>query len=664
MRNSHKTFYDKTSENLMILSITRRLLLSLSMALAAASATHAQKFPISIPAHVDFDGPGSFPLRSWVILGDYPGAAVLNNRLYKSGNASLEVKSGGSVEAYLKLEPKSSYKLSVWMKTTSGADEVQVNINGLAENNISVASALADWALIEKTFNTGENQTRALVEFKNPANPGHNSSWIDELKIERIGDYTPQKPSGIRPLLPRKRVEHLGIMSQPDEKLQWLLDAKFGMFIHWGIYAGTARGEWAMHQMKLSPEKYRTFAYPESDEAYFAADKFDPKKWAELAKDAGMKYMVLTAMHHDGYALFESKAIDAFTSKQTHNRDFVKEYVDACRGAGLRVGLFKTLINWRYPGYYDWTGTDCKPNVFGYTTNRAHKENARMMKEELYAQTKELMTNYGKIDILFWDGGWLGQQGTSAAGAPFWESGKYMSPDNEWPVNPYFQDIEAESGKPLGLMGIVRKYQPDIIVNPRSGWVGDIRAEEGGARVTGPIRSEYVYEKCMTIAPGWGYTKHYENPEKVMTVDEIKEMLVDCVVRNMVFLLNAGPNRHGEIPSLAAERLRGIGQWLDKVGDAVYKTRGGPWNPKDGVYGFTYKDNKLFVYLLGEFEGDTFTLPSLNEGQEALKAYMVEDNSPVVMTLNNSREITLSGFKRTDKVATIIAVELNKNVME
>ena len=624
----------------------------------------AQKFPIEIPASVDFEGATSFPLRHWVILGSNSEAAGLTQKVAKSGKSSLEIKSGGSVESYLKLLPNSTYKISVWMKTASGADEVQLNVSELGENNASEASALAAWALIEKEFHTGDGQVRAILQFKNPENTGNNSSFIDALKIERIGDYKPQKPSGIKPFTPRQKVEHLGVTTQPDQKLDWLLDAKFGMFIHWGIYAGTGRSEWAMHDLKMRPEKYRAFAYPESGEKYFAADRYDPMKWAELAKSTGMKYMVMTAMHHDGYAMFESNAINAFTSKQTHNRDFVREYADACRAAGLKVGLFKTLINWRYPGYYDWTGTDCKPNVFGYTTDIAHKENARMMKEELYCQTKELMTNYGKIDILFWDGGYLGQQGTSAAGAPFWESGQYMDPKNEWPVNPRFQDLDEASGKPLGLMGIVRKYQPDIIVNPRSGWVGDIRAEEGGARVTGPIRSESIYEKCTSVGPGWGYSKNYENPDKIRTVDEIKEMLADCVVRNMVYLLNVGPDRHGEITPVVAERFREVGQWLEKVGDAVYSTRGGPWNPKDGVYGFTYKDNKFFVYLFGGFNGDTLTLPALNEGQQAIKAYVVADQTPVAMTQNNDREITLSGIKLNDKVVTILAVELNKNVMD
>jgi alpha-L-fucosidase len=219
----------------MPISKTKHLILCLALASAATPVIYAQKFPIEIPATVNFDGPESFPLRHWVTLGDYTEAAGLSKEVVKSGKSSLEVKSGGSVEAYLKLVPNSTYKLSVWMKTSSGSDEVQVNMTGLAENNISVASALADWTLIEKEFNTSDGQQRGIIEFKNPANPDHNSSWIDDLKIERMGDYTPEKPSGIKPLPPRKVVEHLGLTSQPDEKLKWLLDAKFGMFLH-GVF--------------------------------------------------------------------------------------------------------------------------------------------------------------------------------------------------------------------------------------------------------------------------------------------------------------------------------------------------------------------------------------------------------------------------------------------
>jgi alpha-L-fucosidase len=273
------------------------------------------------------------------------------------------------------------------------------------------------------------------------------------------------------------------------------------------------------------------------------------------------------------------------------------------------------------------------------------------------------MTKYGNIDQIFWDGGWLGQQGSDADGAYFWESGKYLDPKNQWPVNSYFQDKDEVTGKPLGLMGMVRKYQPDVLVNPRCGWYGDYKSEEGGAAVTGPIRSEEVFEKCMSIAGAWGYNSAMEDSTKIRTVDQMKKMLSDCVIRNITLLLNVGPDRHGQIPKPVANVLRSTGKWLKEVGDAVYGTRGGPWNPKDGQYGYTQKDNTIYVYLLSDFKGDTFTLPSLNKGQKVVRAYMVDSKKDVKTTQNRNREITLSGFDRTDKVVSIIVVELNTKVM-
>jgi alpha-L-fucosidase len=633
-------------------------ILMLGVLSCSAIVANAQKQSLTIPVKVDFEGNTISP---WVIVGN---SGKLTNKTFKNGNQSLEITSGSAAQCYLTLSPNSTYQISVWVKTNSGSDEVQLNLLGLAENNISKASTLTSWTLLKTEFHAGENQNKGIIEFKNPDNSNKNNVWIDDLEIERTGDYVSQAPKGIKPLAVRKQVMDQGIQTQPNEKLAWLLDAKFGMFIHWGIYSALAKGEWVMYNSAISPENYRAYAYPSAGEKYFSADKFDPLAWAKLAKAAGMKYMNLTTMHHDGYALFDSKYMNAFTSKQTHNRDFVKEYVEACRAEGLRVGIYKTLINWRYPGYYDVTGTDCKPNPFGYTTDIAHKENARLMKEELFCQVKELMTNYGKIDEIFWDGGWLGQQGTDAGTSFFWEPGKFLDPNNQWPVRSCFQDMDQATGKPLGLMGIVRKYQPDILVNPRSGWYGDIKEEEGNAPITGDVRTEDIYEKCLSIGTAWGYATSYEDANKIKSLDFLKRMLSDCVIRNMVFLLNVGPDRHGQIPQAVQNRLLEMGKWLEQVGEAVYGTRGGPWNPKDGQYGFAYKGNKIFVYLLGDFKGNTFTLPAVNKGQKAVKAYLVSDKTVVKMHQNKHRGITLSGINRADKTVTIIAVELNKNVME
>ena len=448
----------------------------------------------------------------------------------------------------------------------------------------------------------------------------------------------------------------LGLAMQPDEKIQWMLDGKLGMFIHWGLYAGPARSEWYMENAGISIEDYRRLAYPESGDQYFDAHDFDADAWMELARDMGARYTCLTTQHHDGYCLFESHYPTAFTSHQTHNRDFVREYVEAARRAGMRVGLYKTLINWRHPGYYDVTGTDCKANKFGYTTAAWHREDARQMKEELYCQTRELMSNYGPIDHLFWDGGWLAQKGTDADAAYFWEPGLYTDPANAWPVNPLFAMTDSATGRQLGLMGMVRALQPDLVANLRSGWCGDFTCEEGGADVKGNIRTGVV-EKCFTITPAWGYQTVCEDASKVMPLSRIQRILSDCFVRNMVALVNVGPDRHGHIPDPVAARLRELGQWMKANAEAIYGTHAGPWQPVEGQYGFTCRDNKIYVYLLGGYTDTSLALPPLQRGQKVRRAYVVESGQKV-RTSQRGQTVTLSGLPEAKGQVTIVALEL------
>ena len=247
----------------------------------------------------------------------------------------------------------------------------------------------------------------------------------------------------------------LDIPQQDDKTMQWFADAKFGMFLHWGVYAVPGYGEWYMYWSAVPPEKYRKLATDQGDGVYFDAKDYDPAEWAKIAKESGMKYMCLTARHHEGFALFDSKHPQAWTSLQTLHRDLYAEYVKACRAAGLRVGLYYSPLSWRYPGYYDVTGTDCKKNNFQYKTDPAHKEDARVMKEEVYEQVRTLFKNYGPFDYVFWDGAWLAQQGTDRDAAFFWEPGKYRDPNNPWKVGRAYADFD-ENGKPLGLMGIAQ----------------------------------------------------------------------------------------------------------------------------------------------------------------------------------------------------------------
>lgn len=588
--------------------------------------------------------------------------ATIVSQPVHSGKYSLQLSSGGRVTQKIRISPGHIYKLSVWFKTASGSDEILVNTSGLKSNDVSAASALTDWTKIEKKFITDSYQNSVTIEIFHPHNAGLNFAWADDFLLTDLGQNTIKKESGINLLPERIPITEYDITQQPHDKLKWLLDARFGMFIHWGLYAGPAKGEWYMENAAVPVEEYRKLAYPSSGERYFAADKFNAGDWASLAKQAGMNYMCLTTMHHDGYALYDGGHMRAFTSMQTHNRDFVKEYTDACRKAGLKVGLYKTLINWRYPGYYDVNGTGVRKNKWGYVTDSLHKENARLMKEELFSDVKTLMTRYGKIDMIFWDGGWIGQKGSDADAAFFWEPGKYLDTLNNWPVNSLFQEKDSITGKSLGLMGIVRKYQPDIVVNPRAGWIGDFNSEEGGALITGPVRTKEIWQKCMTLGGAWGYSPAMEDARKMISFERLKRMLADVTIRNMSLLLNIGPDRHGMISGPVTQLLVQTGDWLNKRREAVYGTYGGPWNPKDGQYGFAYKDSTIYVFLLDGFKESSLTLPAFNKDQHVVKVYEVGIDSKVRFSEKRNRELTIKIPPAEDNIR-IIAVRLNKKVM-
>lgn len=171
-----------------------------------------------------------------------------------------------------------------------------------------------------------------------------------------------------------------------EEQMKWFRDAKFGMFIHWGVYSMLGKGEWVLMNEHLDVRKYETL----KDD--FLAENFDAEQWAKNAKAAGMKYMVLTTRHHDGFCLFDSKCSDFTAMKGAAHRDFVKEYVEACRKEGMKVGFYYSPLDWRFPGYF-------MPDLYW--------ESAEALKKQCHDQLMELMSNYGKIDLLWFDGEWL-----------------------------------------------------------------------------------------------------------------------------------------------------------------------------------------------------------------------------------------------------------------
>jgi alpha-L-fucosidase len=224
-------------------------------------------------------------------------------------------------------------------------------------------------------------------------------------------------------------------------------------------------------------------------------------------------------------------------------------------------------MDWRLPGYY-------KPHELS--------DSAEELKRQCYGQVAELTHNYGRIDVLWYDGGWLNMQGSDADAAWLWE--------------------------PLKLNRIVRKANPLTIVNPRSGWEGDFDCEEGNAPVTGPIRPR-AWEKCLNLNKvTWGFNRK----QNLMSFDEIVTTLVDTAVRNGNMLLNVGPDADGVIPPSHALRLKEVGDWLKKYGESIYGTRGGPLQPVDGEYGTTTKGKIVYIHAYNCTNGKTIGLPPID----------------------------------------------------
>ena len=340
-----------------------------------------------------------------------------------------------------------------------------------------------------------------------------------------------------------------------EERLKWFHQARFGMFIHWGLYSLLGRGEWVMFQERIRAAEYAKLA------GRFNPRKFDANAWARLAKSAGMKYMVLTSRHHDGFCLYDSKVSD-FTSTETRaGRDFVAEYVKACRKAGLKVGLYYSLLDWRFPGYFNY---------------KANLKNAYAMREQCHEQVRELMTNYGKIDLLWYDGCWLNHDIATA---------------------------ETDWWQPKKLNRMVRKLQPAIIINNRSGSEEDLDTPEQHVTASKPGRG---WESCMTIADscGWGYVKNSPN---MKTVTQLLQNLVSAAAGEGNYLLNIGPKPDGTVRREEVVRLTAMGEWLKVNGEAIYGSE--RCNLHGGMIGaWTRKGNTGYLNVF-RWPGEELVVP-------------------------------------------------------
>jgi alpha-L-fucosidase len=352
------------------------------------------------------------------------------------------------------------------------------------------------------------------------------------------------------------------LLSKND--MQWWRDAKFGLFIHFGLYSILGRGEWVMFNERIDKDEYAKL------KDGFACENFDAKQWVDVAKEAGCRYMVVTARHHDGFCLFNTQFGDFDAVNSAAKRDLIAEYVEAAHQAAMKVGIYYSPLDWRYPGFFF-------PDMY--------RSSAEEMKKQTYTQVRELLTQYGPTDILWYDGGednWLGLGGLMWDGAKGWHTRGFHKP--------YTGKFSWE---PIKLNKMVRELQPKIVIGQRSGWMGDFETQEVGFR--GRPKDDRPWELCTLLGGrAWGWTP--SSATQIMSLDSCIQLLVMVVSQGGNLLLNVGPKPDGSIEPAEVQRLKEIGSFLSKYGESIYNTRGGMYDNQWG--GATVVDNAIYVHIL------------------------------------------------------------------
>ncbi|MCM8776985.1 MAG: alpha-L-fucosidase [Candidatus Omnitrophica bacterium] len=389
------------------------------------------------------------------------------------------------------------------------------------------------------------------------------------------------------------------------DRVKWFEEARFGMFIHWGDYSVLGRGEWVMFQENIPVSEYEKLA-----DKFKPPKSFSPLEWVKLAKEAGMNYMVLTTRHHDGFCLFDSNVTDFTSVKRAAGRDFIREYVDACRKEGMRIGFYYSLIDWRMPVAYE-----------GPEKNSS--EWKRYVAEVVHRQVEELMTNYGKIDILWYDGCfYINNRKTVITTAEHWESEK--------------------------LNAMVRKLQPEIIINNRSVLPEDFDTPEQHFTPSPPGR---MWESCMTMNKHWGY---FATDDLYKSTKELVHILTACASGGGNLLLNVGPKPDGTIPKEAVVRLKKIGKWLKINGESIYGTKRLSLNT--GTLGCATERENCYYIFVHWWPGRTGVLPYIKE--EISSAYILSTGKKVNLKREGDRLIfTNLPEDPPDELTTVIVLK-------
>lgn len=357
-----------------------------------------------------------------------------------------------------------------------------------------------------------------------------------------------------------------------EQRIQWFQAARFGLFLHFGLYAIPARGEWVRSDEELSVSDYQPFFDS------FHPTRFDARAWARMAKAAGMQYAVLTAKHHDGFCLFDSEFTDYKVTNTPFGRDIVREFLDAFRAEGLRVGLYYSLLDWHHPDYPHY-GDRYHPARNDPAQGNEHRVWQRYI-DYYQNQVRELCTKYGKLDLLWFDFS--------------------------------YGDLRGEAWQATRLLEMVRTYQPDILIDNRLEVSGEGFGSLYECRPT-PYHGDFVtpekmippdglrdvqgrelcWESCVTMNNNWGYCrsdKRYKSPALLI------RKLVECVSKGGNMILNIGPDAMGEFPPESREILTKIGDWM-RVNQASICSCGKAGLPKPEFGRFTRRGSTLYAHI-------------------------------------------------------------------
>ena len=421
---------------------------------------------------------------------------------------------------------------------------------------------------------------------------------------------------------------------QRDERMKWWREARFGMFIHWGVYsvpAGTYKGkqipgigEWIMENANIPVAEYEKYA------KQFNPVKFNAEQWVQIARNAGMKYIVITSKHHDGFCLWDSK-VSKYDIMNTapFKRDVLKELSVACRKHGIRLCFYHSIMDWHHP--------DAQAPFYPNYDDRGERSNpnfARYVKTYMKPQLKELVANYGPLGVLWFDGEWI----------------------KDW-TEPQGMD----------LYNYVRSLQPDILINNRVGkgrksmqgmtkegyFAGDFGTPEQEIPPTG--LSGVDWETCMTMNDTWGF-KSYDNNWK--SKEDLLRKLVDIASKGGNFLLNVGPTSEGLIPTPSVERLGAMGKWMAKNSESIYGTTASPFEKLQWGR-CTAKPGKLYLHVFDWPKDGELKVPMPRK--DVQKAYLIahKDRAELLLDSDDSGNLVVTIPRKVpDVIDTVVLLEM------